>query len=255
MEIRILGAHNLESERARLTTLLVDGVLALEASSLTRSLSFEEQDRVEHILLTHRHYDHVRDIPALGLYMARRRTVNVYASPEVLEALSSHLLNGVIYPRLHETPPESPALRFRPLELHAEIEIGRYRVRTLPAYHTVPTWGFQVTAPEGKSFVYTGDTGAGFFADWQGPTPNLLIVEVTVSSSYEKFALSAGHLTPRLLERELGTWQKQVGQLPPVLAIHMSPAREEEIRRELEGVAQGLGTAITVAYEGLRLKL
>ena len=62
MEIRILGAHNVESANTRLTSLLVDGVLAVDAGALTSSLTFAEQEKVSSILLTHCHYDHVRDV-------------------------------------------------------------------------------------------------------------------------------------------------------------------------------------------------
>jgi phosphoribosyl 1,2-cyclic phosphodiesterase len=67
MEIRILGAHNVESANTRLTSVLVDGVLAMDAGALTSSLTFAEQEKVSSILLTHCHYDHVRDVAAIAL--------------------------------------------------------------------------------------------------------------------------------------------------------------------------------------------
>jgi ribonuclease BN (tRNA processing enzyme) len=67
MEIRILGAHNVESATSKLVSLLVDDVLAVDVGSLTSSLSLEEQQKVSNILLTHCHYDHVRDLAAVAL--------------------------------------------------------------------------------------------------------------------------------------------------------------------------------------------
>ena len=43
MELRVLGAHNMESKETRMESHLIDGVLALDAGGLTRALSFEEQ--------------------------------------------------------------------------------------------------------------------------------------------------------------------------------------------------------------------
>ncbi len=40
MNIRVLGAHNTESRTTRYMSLLVDGILALDAGGLTSSLSF-----------------------------------------------------------------------------------------------------------------------------------------------------------------------------------------------------------------------
>ena len=42
MELRVLGTYNMESRETRFESHLIDGVLALDAGSLTRALSFEE---------------------------------------------------------------------------------------------------------------------------------------------------------------------------------------------------------------------
>ena len=42
MELRVLGAHNMESNHTRMESHLIDGVLALDAGSITRALSFDE---------------------------------------------------------------------------------------------------------------------------------------------------------------------------------------------------------------------
>src|SRR5512136_622672 len=99
MEIRILGAHNVESVDTRLTSVLVDGILAMDAGALTSSLTFPEQEKVSSILLTHCHYDHVRDIASIALNSTYvRKTIKVYAQASTLEALLKHILNNVIYP-------------------------------------------------------------------------------------------------------------------------------------------------------------
>jgi len=47
-------------------SLLVDEELAIDAGSLASGLTFEEQARLSAVLLSHGHYDHVRDVPAVG---------------------------------------------------------------------------------------------------------------------------------------------------------------------------------------------
>ena len=66
MEVQILGAHTTEARELRLTCFLIDGVLALDAGSLTASLSLSQQEKVRAILLTHQHFDHSRDLVTLG---------------------------------------------------------------------------------------------------------------------------------------------------------------------------------------------
>jgi phosphoribosyl 1,2-cyclic phosphodiesterase len=72
MELEILGAHNCESKDAKLTSLLVDGSVAIDVGSLTSSLSLDAQKMVRAILLTHRHYDHIRDLATFGMKTSRK---------------------------------------------------------------------------------------------------------------------------------------------------------------------------------------
>ncbi len=85
MRLRILGVHNMESRATRLTAHLVDGVLALDAGGLTRSLDFADQRRIRAVILTHRHFDHVRDLLPLGLAMRYSGVnVDVFGIPDTL---------------------------------------------------------------------------------------------------------------------------------------------------------------------------
>jgi len=72
MNIQVLGAHNCESQNTKCISLLIDDALAIDAGGLTSSLSFETQQKLNAILLTHQHYDHVRDIPMLAMNFALR---------------------------------------------------------------------------------------------------------------------------------------------------------------------------------------
>ncbi len=67
MDVRILGAHNLESNRTHHTCFLIDGVLVIDMGSVASSLSPAEQGEILALLITHRHFDHIRDIPTLAL--------------------------------------------------------------------------------------------------------------------------------------------------------------------------------------------
>ncbi|GAG76974.1 unnamed protein product, partial [marine sediment metagenome] len=79
MHIQVLGAHNCESQNSKLISLLIDDVLAIDAGALTSSLSLEAQQKIKAILLTHQHYDHIRDIPTIAMNLfLRQATINVY---------------------------------------------------------------------------------------------------------------------------------------------------------------------------------
>ena len=64
-----------------------------------------------------------------------------------------------------------------------------------------------------------------------------------------------GHLTPSLFEAELTDYRKVRGSLPLLVAVHTDPRFGEELRQELVGVSRRLDTAITIAEDGMRLRL
>jgi ribonuclease BN (tRNA processing enzyme) len=257
MEIRVLGAHNIETSTTRLTSLLVDDTLVVDAGGLTSSLSLEEQLKVTSILVTHCHYDHIRDIAAIGLgisYFDKR--IDVYSLAETLDVISGNILNGVIYPKFHEIPtPDRPPLAFHPLEVHKTVEIDGYEVIAVPVQHAVTSVGFQINSQDGKSVFCSGDTGPGLARCCERISPQLVMTEVTLPNRMHQHGISTGHLTPQLLADELILFRKDKGYLPRVVALHMAPMFEDEIKGEVDQVSRELGATITVGYEGMKLTL
>lgn len=256
MKVKFLGAHNCETAVTRLVSILIDDVLALDAGSLTSTLSIEAQLNLKAVLLTHHHYDHMRDVPALGMNALFYETsVSVYAMQAVRDALASHWLNGTIYSSFLERPPESPRIKFTVIEPRKPLKIAGYEILPVPVSHSAPTVGFQVASSDGKSLFYTGDTGPGLSEAWPDISPQMLITEVTAPNRYEEFGRRMLHLTPNLLKEELLAFQKLKGYLPEVFLVHMNPRQEAEIAAEIEQLSGELGTSITLAHEGMEFKL
>jgi len=256
VNIKVLGAHNCESQNTKYTCLLIDNILTIDAGGLSSNLSFLAQQKLEAILLTHQHYDHIKDIPAIAmnLYLSGA-TINIYSTSPTYDTLKTHLLDGKLYPNFLERPQENPTIKVTIIEPGKNIQIEDYSILAVPVTHSAPAVGYQVTSPDGKTIFYTGDTGPGLTECWEYVSPQLLIIEVTASNSYEEFAKESGHLTPSLLKHELATFQKIKGYLPQVVLVHMSPNLEEEIKTEIEAVARALNTTITLGYEGMQLRL
>jgi ribonuclease BN (tRNA processing enzyme) len=256
MKIQVLGAHNIQSDESRCISLLIDDVLAIDAGTLAASLSFEAQQRLKALLLTHQHLDHCRDIPALGMnFMLHDNILDLYVSPVTFEVLKTHLLNDILYPDFSRRPKEKPALRVSLIEHGREESVAGYRVLPVEVSHAVPATGYQVTAPDGKTVFYTSDTGSGLADCWKQVRPNLLIIEVTALNKYAEFARDAGHLTSALLQEELESFIDINGYLPQVVTVHMNPLDEKGIRAELAVVSKALNTNIRMAHEGMRIDL
>ena len=254
MEIRVLGAHNCETKTSSCVSLLIDNKLAVEAGGLTSKLTLDEQAGVEAIIISHKHMDHIRDIPSLALNSFRRQTsFKLYSTDNVCHAIKDHLLNNEIYPEFQKIPEDKPTVCFMEIVPLVLQSIGGYAVTAVPVKHAGGAVGYQVKDKKGRTFFYTGDTGPGIEEAWRHTAPQLLIIEVTMHNALEEFALATGHLTPRLLETELASFRAVNGYLPPILVIHMDAELEPQIKSELETVKEHLQADITIAHEGMAL--
>ena len=254
MIIRFLGTHNAESNSTRLVSFVIDDVLAVDAGSFVSELSFPEQKKIKAILLSHGHYDHIRGIPAFA-FNNSDRTTKVFATPQTLEILSSHLVDGVIYPKFTEANSflEKMVLELVTLEPLKPENIEDHQVLALSINHPVGAVGFEITSKDGKKIFYTGDTGPGLASVWKYTSPHLLIVDTTFPNRFEDIAKDAGHLCPEMLKKELIEFHRVKGYFPRVILIHLSPQFEEEIKEEVEEVAKELNLSIGIASEGERL--
>ena len=259
MNIRFLGAHNSESKDVKPTCLLIDDFLAIDAGGLTSSLTFPEQLAIKALLVTHHHYDHIKDIPMLGMtFYIQNAQIQVYSIQSVYKALE-YLFKypGKFYTNFLGRPPENPTIKFTAIEPLKPFSIENYKILAIPVRHSVPAVGYMITSPEGKSFFYTGDTGNGLQDCWQHISPDLLIIEVTAADGYTNSAKEVNHLTPTLLKEEMASFRKIKGYLPKIITVHMFPQSPEKelIDAELKRVATELNVSITPGYEDMKITL
>jgi ribonuclease BN (tRNA processing enzyme) len=256
MDISILGAHNYESSTTSCTCLLIDNTLAIDAGGLTAGLSIQDQRNLHALLITHHHYDHIRDIPGIALNFFRHGAgLQIYSTVAVRDIIETHILNGCIYPKFQRIPEDRPTIVFNAITPLEPQSIDGHSIMAVPVNHSAATIGYQVNDKLGKAMFYTADTGPELSACWREISPQLLIVDVTLSNDCEGFARETGHLTPNLLEHELIDFRECKGYLPQVLAVHMDAVLEPQIKKEIAVVSANLHIPITLAHEGLQIRI
>jgi ribonuclease BN (tRNA processing enzyme) len=255
MEIKVLGASGSEVPGHSCPAFLVDGKILLDAGTIANSLHISEEQTLRHILLTHAHFDHIKGLPFLLDNLVIRdsgHTITVAGGRDVLDDLQANIFNDRIWPDFTRIPSAGkPVLRYRALRTDRPALFDGYRVTMTRVDHTVPAYGFIVADPGGDAVAYTGDTGPTdrFWKRVDRAGVKCLIVECSYPDRMRALALSAKHLTPSLLARELA----RLSSPPPeICVVHLKPQLLPEIEREL--LALGIG-ALRLPAEGETLRL
>ena len=90
MELRILGCSGGEANGERLTGLLVNGCVAIDAGSLTAALTVDEQIKIHHVFISHSHLDHICTLPFFtkNIFGHTHEAVEIHALPEPSTAMA-----------------------------------------------------------------------------------------------------------------------------------------------------------------------
>ena len=236
MRIRVLGCSGGELPGHRTTCFLIDDRLAVDAGALTGSLSLEELLGVDDIILTHSHFDHVKDVPLLADLVVgwRKKPVRIHASRACARTLRKSIFNDELWPDFTRIPDaRRPVIEIVPFDLAKPFRIGRYRVAPVKVPHPVESVGY-VLSDGAASVVFSGDTGPTNLL-WKraNAARNLkaLFVELSFPSRLQGLADVSGHLTPATLAKELTKIERDGA---PVLLYHLKPAFMAELERELK---------------------
>ena len=238
MKLRVLGCHGGELPTCRTTCFLVDDVLALDAGALTSTLGLEQLFRVNDVILTHSHFDHVKDLPLLAdLLVGRRDTpVTVWGSRECVKTLRENIFNDALWPDFTRIPTKrKPVLQLKSFRAGATLRVGRYAIRTVLVSHPVESVGLIVS--NGRSALgMSGDTGPTDKL-WkhfnQARNLKAVLLETSFPSSLQKLADISGHLTPRTLRSELKKFERNGAQ---IFLYHLKPAFVGQLKKEVEGM-------------------
>ncbi|MET0518019.1 MAG: 3',5'-cyclic-nucleotide phosphodiesterase [Burkholderiaceae bacterium] len=238
MNIRVLGCSGAIAAGYKTTAFLLDDDILIDAGTGVGDLPLEALAKIDHILVSHSHLDHVLSIPLLADAVLRRRAqagrppIQVHALPETLEALRQHLFNGVIWPDFTRLPSvKHPVLSLQPFQTGQRLLIGGRAIEVLSARHTVPAVGFAVDGGEAGHWVFTGDTGPNraLWARLAQIKVAHLVIETAFGDDEHELASLSRHLYPSALGRELAQLAGQVD----VHITHIKPGEIDAVMAEV----------------------
>ena len=254
MRVQILGAHQGESRDMRFMSILVDDRLAIDAGGLTTSLSLEQQLAVDAVLITHRHYDHIKDLPMLAHNTWEIKSLEIYCTDDTRKMIQAHLFNDEIWPALREDDPPYHRVIYHKVTPGQPFSLLGYDILPVTMPHSVPTVGYLVERG-GKSLFYTADTRADGVPNWFSLRPDLLVVETTMSNQFDKEAARFGHMTPMTLGNELRAFHARQGYYPRTVCVHINIKHDRQVRDELAQLSHDLQAEVLAGYEGMVIDL
>ena len=238
MIVQVLGCSGSIAAGSRTTSFLLDADVLIDAGTGVGDLPLEALAKIDHILISHSHLDHVLSIGLLADSVMRERRVAergpicVHALPETLAALRTHIFNGVIWPDFTRLPSaELPMLSLLPIAIGDVLELAGKRIEVLSAAHTVPAVGFAVDGGDAGWWVYTGDTGPNP-ALWQrleSMKVAHLVIETAFRDEERQLARISRHLCPSALGHELLHLKGSVD----VHITHIKPGEMEAVMAEI----------------------
>ncbi len=236
MRIEVLGSYGGESVKCRMTCLLINDTIALDAGSLSQALPIERQRRVETVLLTHSHMDHTSSLPFFveNVY-GKTKSIDVHASSPTIYSIRKHLFNNASWPDFTRLPNNLlPSILFR--ELEDEVPIVLEGVTFTPFFvdHLVPTFGYLIEQ-DGVSVVWSSDTGPTVRL-WEianaAPGLKAVFLDTSFDNSMQRIADLSLHLTPRTMAQEIQKLMLEV----PIYLHHLKPPCIERVVHEVRAL-------------------
>lgn len=248
MKLRVLGSSGSQLPGLNLTSFLLDRTVLIDTGSAASMLDFDEQKRVELVLLSHIHIDHSMGLLLMAdnLVGRTKKPIKVLSIPEVLDGLRGHLFNNQVWPDFTSIPStKSAVFSLQALREGNPTRAGKYTVTAVKVSHAVPTTGF-IIGDGRSSLLYTGDTRSTDRI-WQLARKvrgiRGVIIETSFPNQLQELACLSGHLTPQTLRSEID----KSGLKVPFYVYHLKSLYLDRVQKEIAALKN---PQIRLAVEG-----
>lgn len=239
--LRLLGCSGGIGGTARRTTCYgLDDTVLIDAGTGAGELSLEHMARIDHIVLTHAHLDHIACLPLLldSVAASRETPLQIWALPAVIDILRAHVFNDQIWPDFTKIPNEiQPFVELNTLPVGVPLEIAGLRFTPLPGRHGIPACGYRVQKGE-VALAFSGDT-IDCPAFWEAIAGDRALAAVIIECSYP---IQMAEMAALSMHLDVSTVARRLAALPDNVAsivVHRKPGMEEEIAQQLKSALPG----------------
>lgn len=238
MKIQVLGGHGGLAKGFSTTSFLIDEKLLIDAGAVAGVLSISEQTAIDHILISHCHLDHIKDLAFISdnCFGLKDKPFAVYTHETVKKILKTHFLNDIIWPDFTALPNEKhPTMEIHGVEPEVSFNLSDYKITPVKVNHAHDAMGFIIEHKD-SAVLFTLDTG---------PTERIwevakkfknlkaIFTEVSFPNSLGKVAELSDHHTPKSIEQEILKMPEGI----PIILTHLKPNYQREILEEMKGIA------------------
>lgn len=215
---------------------LIDEKLLIDAGGLVHATNMKNLLKIDTVLISHSHIDHVKDLLFWGdLIFGQRAPINVYGATDVLQVIKENLFNWKIWPDFTSIPtPERPIFKLCPYERGDSFVDAGYNIQTVEVNHTVPSNAFFVEK-DGTGILYSSDTTTTDEV-WEIANKRddlkTILMEISFSNSMQAVADASKHYTPRTLTEDLKKITKDV----PIYLYHIKPSARRAVMKEVRAI-------------------
>lgn len=239
--LRLLGCSGGIGGTGRRTTCYgLDDTVLIDAGTGAGELSLEHMARIDHIVLTHAHLDHIACLPLLldSVAASRETPLQIWALPAVIDILRAHVFNDQIWPDFTKIPNEiHPFVELNTLPVGVPLEIAGLRFTPLPGRHGIPACGYRVQKGQ-VALAFSGDT-VDCPAFWEAIAGDHALAAVIIECSYP---IQMAEMAALSMHLDVSTVARRLAALPDNVAsivVHRKPGMEEEIAQQLKSALPG----------------
>lgn len=232
-----LGCYGSDLENKKCISMLVNPSTVIDTGSIMSSLDTNQLLGIKHVIITHSHFDHIKNLPIFADFMLSlgNHSFTVYTTENIMAQVMEHIFNDLIWPDFTKLPTKkNPTIKFRPIRFDEPFTIEGTEFLPIEVNHVVESLGF-IIKHNNEAIAYSGDTGiCENFVSHINDDPSIKTIcwETSFPNRLEKLATASKHLTPSQLAGEL----EKINRHCEIHTFHLKPNLEDEIITDIKSI-------------------